>query len=80
MTARKAPIDYAQVFGANLRRERMRLGLTLTQLRQRAGVQLSNGYISKLEHGHSNLTIRNCARWAEALGLPLHVLFDPKDL
>lgn len=70
--------DYAKIFGRNLARARDARGMTQPELAEKAGGGLSTPYISHVEHGHSNLTIRQCERFAQAVGIPLDLLFDPK--
>lgn len=69
--------NYARIFGMNLREFRHRRGLTQAALADRVG-GLSPTYISSLEHGRENPTIRQCERFAAAVGMPLDVLFDPR--
>ena len=65
-------------FGENLRRERMRQGLTLEDLAERSGITWS--YISHLERGMRNVGIDNMAALAAAVGRPLMELLAEPDL
>ncbi|GAA5502704.1 hypothetical protein Dxin01_02448 [Deinococcus xinjiangensis] len=67
-------------FGENLRRERVRQGLTLEDLAERSGITWS--YISHLERGMRNVGIDNMSSLAAAVGKPLMELLaepDPDD-
>jgi ribosome-binding protein aMBF1 (putative translation factor) len=54
---------------AMLRRERLRQGLTLRELKQR--MRVSHGHISRVERGVSLPTILVLARWCKALNVRL---------
>jgi len=69
--------DYLKVFGLNVQQARERRGMTQAQLSKRLD-HLSLPYISRVEHGGANLTVKQAVRFAHALGLPLDALFDPK--
>jgi transcriptional regulator with XRE-family HTH domain len=56
---------------AALRRE---VGLTLKEFGDKTG--LSDTYLSRVENGHSALTIASLARIAEVFATPLHTFFD----
>ena len=57
-----------QVFGANVRRRRLELGITQGELARRAGVPQPN--ISDIENGKQSPTFPTLARIAEALSIP----------
>lgn len=60
--------------GRRIRRERGRLGLTVTELAERA--ELSRRYVTEAEAGRANLTVLKLARIALALRLSLGALCD----
>jgi transcriptional regulator with XRE-family HTH domain len=60
--------------GNNIRRYRLREGLTLRQLGERAGVSAS--LISQIENGHTDPSISSLRRIAEALGVSIFYLLD----
>lgn len=62
-----------ETIGANIRRCRVHLGLTVTDLAARAG--LTKGALSKIETGRGSAAIATILRIAEALGVPLADLF-----
>ena len=57
---------------------RGRDGLTLDQLAKRAG--MDRNYLWRIEEGRQNLSFRNVARLAKALGVTLSELVDGIDL
>lgn len=59
--------------GIRLRAARQGAGLTLAETATRAGV--SEGFLSKLERGHTAASIANLIQLTEVLGLGLHELF-----
>jgi transcriptional regulator with XRE-family HTH domain len=63
-----------QRFGARVREERERLGLSQEELADRAG--LHRTYLGGVERGERNLGLLNVVRIARALDLPLPVLFS----
>jgi transcriptional regulator with XRE-family HTH domain len=64
--------------GANLRRERQRVGLPLTELARRAGVARQT--LTALEAGSGNPTIETLYALADALGVTLgSLLAEPQD-
>jgi transcriptional regulator with XRE-family HTH domain len=65
-------MDLAQIMGANVRRERRRLGLSQEQLALDADMKRS--YLSDLERGRRNPSVRALGRLAEALNVPPSVL------
>lgn len=62
-------------FAAAVRRRRLALGLSQEALAEMAGVDRT--YISGIERGVRNPTIRTAGRIAEALGVPLRDLLPP---
>lgn len=62
-----------KTIGANIRRHRAQMGLTLTELAARSG--LTKGALSKIETGQGTAAIATILRIAEALGIPLAELF-----
>jgi transcriptional regulator with XRE-family HTH domain len=69
---RTAPL---RTIAASLRRERERLGLSLTELARRAGVAKST--LSQLESGAGNPSIETLWALAVALDVPFSKLVDP---
>ncbi|QDM40636.1 helix-turn-helix transcriptional regulator [Altererythrobacter sp. TH136] len=60
-------MDVVQLFGANVRRHRKLRGMTQEQLAHEVGME--RGYISDLERGQRNPTVRTLGRLADALGV-----------
>ncbi|MBV9845832.1 MAG: helix-turn-helix transcriptional regulator [Kutzneria sp.] len=67
-----APLD---VLAASLRRERDRVGISLTELARRAGVAKST--LSQLESGAGNPSVETLWALGVALGVPISRLVDP---
>lgn len=63
------------LIAASLRRERMRAGLSLTELARRAGIAKST--LSQLESGTGNPSVETLWALAAALGAPFSRLLDP---
>ncbi|HVA25919.1 MAG TPA: helix-turn-helix transcriptional regulator [Chloroflexota bacterium] len=61
-------------FGAQVQRLRSDLGVTQTELSLRTGIH--RHYLSDVETGRRNPSIRNVFRIAHALGLPPYRLFQ----
>ena len=59
--------------GSNIRRYRLKKGLTQEQLSQLS--EVSEAYLSKLEAGRRNPTVTVLAKIAEILGVELEMLF-----
>lgn len=66
-----------QRFGANVRAERERLGMSQEDLADRAG--LHRTYLGGVERGERNLGLLNVVRIAKALGLPASTLLADID-
>jgi transcriptional regulator with XRE-family HTH domain len=77
VSAHDQPMDKvertARDIGRRLRSARLGAGLTLADVAARAGV--SEGFLSKLERGHSNASIANLLQLTDAVGLGLDELF-----
>jgi transcriptional regulator with XRE-family HTH domain len=69
---RGAPLE---VIAASLRRERERVGMSLTELAKRAGVAKST--LSQLESGTGNPSVETLWALGVALGVPFSRLVDP---
>ncbi|HEX6345950.1 helix-turn-helix domain-containing protein [Umezawaea sp.] len=69
---RTAPLE---VISASLRRERERVGLSLSELAKRAGIAKST--LSMLEAGSGNPSVETLWALGVALGVPLSRLVDP---
>ncbi len=61
-------------FGRAVRGQRLRVGLSQEQLARESGLQRT--YICDVERGSRNPSLRNMQRIADALGVPLGVLFS----
>ena len=64
-----------EIISASLRRERDRVGLSLTDLAKRAGIAKST--LSQLESGSGNPSVETLWALAVALGVPFSRLVDP---
>ncbi len=62
-----------QAIGGRLREERRRLGLTLQDVADRAGLSL--GMISKIENAQTSPSMRTMARLSQALEVPVTTFF-----
>jgi transcriptional regulator with XRE-family HTH domain len=69
------PADVVALVSASLRRERARVGLSLTELAKRAGIAKST--LSQLESGTGNPSLETLWALGTALGVPLSRLIDP---
>ena len=61
-------------FGTHLRSVRQPLGLTQEEVAQRAGIHVT--YLSGIERGSRNPSLKNIRRIAVALALPVARLFE----
>ncbi len=61
-------------FGSHLRSLRKKVGITQEETADRAGIHVT--YLSGVERGLRNPSIRNVRRLAEALGVPTKELFS----
>jgi transcriptional regulator with XRE-family HTH domain len=64
-------------FGSHLRSLRTKAGMTQEELADKSGIHVT--YLSGVERGLRNPSIRNVRRLANALGLPTRQLFSFKD-
>ncbi|OJW26448.1 MAG: hypothetical protein BGO51_13620 [Rhodospirillales bacterium 69-11] len=62
----KAQLELQKVFGANLRAARINAGLKQAEVARLTG--LTQQYLSFIENGQANLTIRTMAILAEVVG------------
>ncbi len=69
-------MDVVQLLGANVRRHRQLKGMTQEQLALEAGMERS--YVSDLERGTRNPTVRALGRLAKALGVEPMALLEEK--
>lgn len=67
-------MNVVQLLGANVRRHRQLKNMTQEQLALEAGMERS--YVSDLERGTRNPTVRALGRLAEALGVEPKALLD----
>lgn len=77
-TAGVSPRDLEKYVGAEIRKHRRRVHLTLQQLAQHAGV--SQGMLSKIENGNTSPSLTTLAALADALSVPLSALFTPLEV
>ena len=68
-------MDVVQLLGQNVRRYRKLRGMTQEQLALEAGMERS--YVSDLERGQRNPSVRALGRLAEALSVEAMTLLDP---
>ena len=69
-------MDVVQLLGANVRRYRKLRGMTQEQLALEVGMERS--YISDLERGTRNPSVRALGRLAEALSVEPAALLEPQ--
>lgn len=67
-------MDVVQLLGANVRRQRKLKGMSQEELSLEAGMKRS--YVSDLERGTRNPSVRALGRLAAALGVPAAVLLS----
>ncbi len=60
--------------GKNIRKERLKMGVSQEKLGQLAGVHRT--YVGMVERGEKNITLSNMMRFAQALGLKVRDLID----
>lgn len=78
MDVRLRPVvimDLVQLLGANVRRQRKLKGLSQEELALEAGMKRS--YVSDLERGTRNPSVRALGRLADALGIEAASLLRP---
>ncbi|MFJ1703711.1 helix-turn-helix domain-containing protein [Kitasatospora sp. NPDC088346] len=68
-------LDLIALIAASIRRERTRVGLSLTELAKRAGIAKST--LSQLESGAGNPSVETLWALGVALGVPFSRLVDP---
>ena len=66
--------EYSIAFGAHLRSLRQNLGLSQEEVAHRAGVHVT--YLSGIERGNRNPSLRNIKKIAMALGVQVGDLFS----
>lgn len=66
-------MDIVKVFGNNLRKFRLALGLSQEEFAEKCG--LHRTYISSIERFQRNISIENVQRIADALGIESYKLF-----
>jgi len=69
------PADIVALVSTSLRRERARVGLSLTEVARRASIAKST--LSQLESGTGNPSLETLWALSNALGVPLSRLIDP---
>lgn len=71
-------MDICRTVGLNVRKCRIAAGISQEELAARMNVD--QGYVSRLEAGRRNPTIRTIGSVADALGVSAAQLFAPSDL
>lgn len=66
--------SYSQSFGAQIRSIRQHGGFSQEEIAHRAGIHVT--YLSGIERGRRNPSLRNLRRIARALGVPVKELFS----
>ena len=74
MSRQLATDPYLKAFGKNLRSLRTKAGLSQEETADKAGIHVT--YLSGVERGLRNLSVRNLRRLALALGIPTKELFS----
>ena len=74
MVRRTAGDPFLSGFGKHLRSLRTKAGLSQEELADRAGIHVT--YLSGVERGLRNPSIRNVRRLARAMGVPTRELFS----
>jgi len=74
MSSQLATDPYLKAFGKNLRSLRTKAGLSQEETADKAGIHVT--YLSGVERGLRNLSVRNLRRLALALGIPTKELFS----
>lgn len=77
MVRRTASDPFLSGFGNHLRSLRAKAGMTQEELADKSGIHVT--YLSGVERGLRNPSIRNVRRLAQALGVPTRQLFSFKD-
>lgn len=68
--------DILTRFGACVRKRRQALGLSQEEFAELADVHRT--YVGMIERGEKNITLRNIAKFAKALKVPIHDLLKPE--
>jgi transcriptional regulator with XRE-family HTH domain len=66
-------MDTRKIVGTNLRHFREQRGLSQIEFGKVSGFHPN--YIGDIEHGKRNISVDNLTKIAEALELPIHILF-----
>ncbi len=74
MCSQAASDPFLSAFGSHLRSLRRKVGLSQEEIAGRAGIHVT--YLSGVERGLRNPSIRNVRRLAQALGVPTRELFS----
>ncbi|MDP3997270.1 MAG: helix-turn-helix transcriptional regulator [bacterium] len=67
-------VDIQKRFGDKLRVARLKVGLSQEKLATKAG--LHRTYISDIERGFRNVSLKNIEKLAKAIGIPAKSLLD----
>jgi putative hydrolase of the HAD superfamily len=68
-------MDIQKIFGENLRRTRIKSGLSQSKLSIKTGFSLV--YINKIEKGEENISLKNIWKFSNVLNIPISTLFSP---
>ena len=68
-------MDIQKIFGENLRRTRIKSGLSQSKLSSKTG--FSPVYINRIEKGKQNISLKNIWRISNILNVPISALFSP---
>ncbi len=75
MFRRSPPLTLEESIGLQIRRRRRRLGLNQCELARKSSI--STSAMSKIENGRMSATIGSLKSVAEALDVPINLLFMP---
>lgn len=68
-------MDIQKIFGENLRRTRIKSGLSQSKLSSKTGFSLV--YVNRIEKGEENVSLKNIWRISYVLNIPISALFSP---
>lgn len=68
-------MDIQKIFGENLRRTRIKSGLSQSKLSSKTG--FSQIYINRIEKGGENISLKYIWRISDILNVPIATLFSP---
>ncbi len=71
-------IPLKQIFGENVREERLRQGITQAELAERSG--LDETYIQQIETKYRNVSLKTVSKITAGLLMPAHVLLTEREI